>query len=194
MRPGRPPPCAPHHPPPPAARMARPPHSGCSPGTRKIRQKRHGVQVPAVPQPHPREHGGPCHPRGAHPQGWHHQRPRRRPPGSRRQLPGTTRGRPPLAGAPHQKHHPRACAQGLQPGRAARHGTRPLQHLRTATRPGPPEKVGRAQRRRFTGRSVPTPHPARQAPPGSPPVGHRHGHHAHPPLVGQPGPPPLQEG
>ena len=31
------------------------------------------------------------------------------------------------------------------------------------------------------GRSVPMPHPACHGPPGSPPVGRRHGHHAHPP-------------
>ena len=43
------------------------------------------------------------------------------------------------------------------------------------------KKGGRARRRRFTGRGVPTPHPAHQAPPGSPPVRHRHGHHTHPP-------------
>ena len=67
--------CAPHHPPPPAPRMARPPHSGRSPGTRKIRQKRHAVQVPVVRQPHLGGHGAPYHPRGAHPRGRPHQRP-----------------------------------------------------------------------------------------------------------------------
>ena len=56
------------------------------------------------------------------------------------------------------------------------------------------KKGGRARRRRSTGRGVPTPHLAHQAPPGSPPVGHRHGHHAHPPLVGQPGPPLYKKG
>ena len=81
----------------------------------------------------------------------------------------------------YQKHRPRTCAQGLPPGTAARHQTRPLQHLRTATRPRLPKKGGRARHRQTTGRSVPRPHPARQTPPGSLPVRHRHGHHTHPP-------------
>ena len=72
-RPGRPPPCAPPHPPPPTPGMARPPHSGSSPGTRKIRQKRHAVQVPTVRQPHPGGHGAPYHPRGTHPRRRPHQ-------------------------------------------------------------------------------------------------------------------------
>ena len=73
-----------------------------------------------------------------------------------------------------REHVPRVFYQ-------ARHRTRSLRHLRTATRPRPAEEGGRARRRRFAGRSVPTPHPARQTPLGSPPVGHRHGRHAHPP-------------
>ena len=115
------------------------------------------------------------------PRGGPHQRSRRRPPGGPGQLPGTTRGRPPRARPPYQKHHPRTCAQGLQPGTASRHRTRPLQHHRAATRPRPPKKGGRTWRQRTPSRSVPTPHPARQALPGSPPVGHGHGHHTHPP-------------
>ena len=54
-------------------------------------------------------------------------------------------GRPPRPRPRYPKYHPRACAQGLEPGTAARHQTRPLQHLRTATRPGPPEKGGGAR-------------------------------------------------
>ena len=72
-RSGRPPPCAPHHPLPPTPGMARPPHSSRSPGTRKIRQKRHAVQVPTVRQPHPGGHGAPYDPRGAHPRRRPHQ-------------------------------------------------------------------------------------------------------------------------
>ena len=68
-RPGRPPPCAPHHQPPPTPEMAREPHSCRSPGTRKIGQKRHAVQVAAVHQRHPGGHGVPYHPSGAHPRG-----------------------------------------------------------------------------------------------------------------------------
>ena len=48
------------------------------------------------------------------------------PRGSPGQLPGTTWGHPPRARPPHQKHHLRACAPGLQPGTGARHRTRPF--------------------------------------------------------------------
>ena len=56
------------------------------------------------------------------------------------------------------------------------------------------KKGGRARHGRATGQSISTPPPAHQAPPGRPPVGHRHGSQTHPPRVGQPGPSPPQEG
>ena len=137
------------------------------PGTRKIRQKPHAVQVPAVRQTLSGGQGTLYDPRGAHPQWGPHHRPRYRPQGCPGQLPGTTGGHSPRARPPYQKHHPRTWEQ---PGTAARHWTRPLQHPRTSPRPRPPKKGGRARSRRSNGRSVPTPHPARQAPPGCPSV------------------------
>ena len=134
-----------------------------------------------VRQPRPGGQGAPYQPRGAQPREGPHQQPQRRPPGSPGQIPGTTRRCPPRAQPPYQKHHPRKCAPGLQPEAAARHPTRPLQHLRTATRPRLPKKKGHARRRQTPGRSLPTPHPACQVPPGSSPVRHRHGNHTHPP-------------